>query len=363
MSLHGQQPPPPARPDSDDAGLPLQERRRADQRHGDGVRRQRPLRPRPAPGRLHRLRRRSAGRRHALQRRAGAGQPRASRSTPAAAWPASKIQEARSARSTASSYDLLDRARRDLPLSLQQLRRCCCRAGRAIGSCCRARSAASTPNGGTAMYDAVAEAIPLARSGQNRKKALLVISDGNDTSSRDRRPRAEGSRFARAKCWSTRSASTARRADARPPAAAAAAAAACRSRCRCRFPARRGRRRHAADLAAAARRPAAAAVAAARGGDDRVNVVALRDMTDDSGGRTEIVRDAARSESGDREHRRRAEQAVLPRLPVDRQEGRPLALDPRRAAQSARYRVRARDRGTSARARMSRALCSRPRSA
>src|SRR5262249_54533857 len=28
-----------------------------------------------------------------------------------------------------------------------------------------------------------------------------------------------------------------------------------------------------------------------RGGDDRVNVVALRDMTDDSGGRTEIIHD------------------------------------------------------------------------
>ena len=65
-------------------------------------------------------------------------------------------------------------------------------------------------------------------------------------------------------------------------------------------------------------------------GDDRVNVAALRDMTDDSGGRTEIVRDAARSQSGDREHRRRVEQAVLPGLSVDRKEGRPLALDPRR---------------------------------
>src|SRR5262245_20552872 len=39
-------------------------------------------------------------------------------------------------------------------------------------------------NGGTAMYDAVAEAIPLAQEGQFRKKALLIISDGNDTSSR-----------------------------------------------------------------------------------------------------------------------------------------------------------------------------------
>lgn len=40
------------------------------------------------------------------------------------------------------------------------------------------------PRGGTAMYDAVSEAIPLVQSGRHRKKALLVISDGNDTSSR-----------------------------------------------------------------------------------------------------------------------------------------------------------------------------------
>jgi VWFA-related protein len=39
------------------------------------------------------------------------------------------------------------------------------------------------PTGGTAMYDAVAEAIPLAQRGQHVKKALLVISDGNDTAS------------------------------------------------------------------------------------------------------------------------------------------------------------------------------------
>jgi VWFA-related protein len=40
------------------------------------------------------------------------------------------------------------------------------------------------PDGATALYDAVAEALPLLRSGRHRKKALLVISDGNDTSSR-----------------------------------------------------------------------------------------------------------------------------------------------------------------------------------
>ena len=37
--------------------------------------------------------------------------------------------------------------------------------------------------GGTAMYDAIADAVPVAQEGKNRKKAILVISDGNDTNS------------------------------------------------------------------------------------------------------------------------------------------------------------------------------------
>ena len=41
-----------------------------------------------------------------------------------------------------------------------------------------------TPNGGTALYDTVVEAMPLAARGRFQKKALLIISDGNDTSSR-----------------------------------------------------------------------------------------------------------------------------------------------------------------------------------
>ena len=41
-----------------------------------------------------------------------------------------------------------------------------------------------TPAGGTSMYDAVARALPLAGIGRHPKKALLVISDGNDTNSR-----------------------------------------------------------------------------------------------------------------------------------------------------------------------------------
>src|SRR5687767_1369174 len=39
------------------------------------------------------------------------------------------------------------------------------------------------PRGATTLYDAVAEAIPLAGTGRNRKKAILIISDGNDSSS------------------------------------------------------------------------------------------------------------------------------------------------------------------------------------
>jgi len=40
------------------------------------------------------------------------------------------------------------------------------------------------PRGATSLYDAVADAIPLAQAGRHRKKALLIISDGNDTNSR-----------------------------------------------------------------------------------------------------------------------------------------------------------------------------------
>ena len=40
------------------------------------------------------------------------------------------------------------------------------------------------PRGSTALYDAVAEAVRMAQQGRNRKKAVVIISDGNDTSSR-----------------------------------------------------------------------------------------------------------------------------------------------------------------------------------
>jgi len=39
------------------------------------------------------------------------------------------------------------------------------------------------PSGETALYDTVSVSLPLAKGGQHRKKALVVISDGNDTGS------------------------------------------------------------------------------------------------------------------------------------------------------------------------------------
>jgi VWFA-related protein len=38
-------------------------------------------------------------------------------------------------------------------------------------------------SGGTAMYDAIAESVPMAQTGQHRKRAVVLISDGNDTDS------------------------------------------------------------------------------------------------------------------------------------------------------------------------------------
>jgi VWFA-related protein len=39
------------------------------------------------------------------------------------------------------------------------------------------------PRGGTAMYDAIADSVPLMQRARNRKKALVIISDGNDMTS------------------------------------------------------------------------------------------------------------------------------------------------------------------------------------
>jgi VWFA-related protein len=43
--------------------------------------------------------------------------------------------------------------------------------------------AGTAPRGGTAMYDAIADSVPLMQQARNRKQALVIISDGNDMTS------------------------------------------------------------------------------------------------------------------------------------------------------------------------------------
>ena len=143
------------------------------------------------------------------------------------------------------------------------------------------------PDGGTALYDAVAEAIPLAASGRYQKKALVIISDGNDTSSyigiRELSARIRQSEVLvyavgidstaedlppRRPTW----APPPRRYPPPPP-----------------FPFPGGPGRPGGFQSA---RPAAQVYGTPRRApnDQHVNVTALRDLTDASGGRTEIIR-------------------------------------------------------------------------
>lgn len=141
-----------------------------------------------------------------------------------------------------------------------------------------------TASGGTAMYDAVAEAVPLAEEGRHRKKALVVISDGNDTSSRiDVRDVKQLIRESDVMVYAIGidgdDDSTTRRAPRLPP------------RIPLPFPPARGRSPW-PPRQPPPRGPTGQGGGWSAGRDDRVNIVALRDMTDDSGGRTEIIRDA-----------------------------------------------------------------------
>ena len=156
------------------------------------------------------------------------------------------------------------------------------------------------PHGGTAMYDTVAEAAQLVQQGRNRKKALLIISDGNDTSShtdvfsvkqliretevlvyaigidvtgpfysRNPAPYAgQDPSWQRGGSWQRQ-----------PP----------RTPIPLPFPFPGGRRPQPSPPPPPGPSPGGSG-SRSSGSDDRVNVAALRDITDDSGGRTEIVR-------------------------------------------------------------------------
>jgi len=134
-------------------------------------------------------------------------------------------------------------------------------------------------NGATAMYDAVAEAVPLAASGRHQKKALVVISDGNDTSSRT--PLVDLKQLVResevlvyAIGIDGDGRTTLQPTIPQPPV---------RIPIPVPFPGGPRRPRGFPQLQWPPRTGGAT-------GSERVNAVALRDLTDDSGGRTEIIR-------------------------------------------------------------------------
>ena len=146
------------------------------------------------------------------------------------------------------------------------------------------------PNGGTAMYDAVAEAIPLTIQGQNRKKALLVISDGNDTAS------ATTVRELKAQIRETETLvyaigidGSSEHSSRQPPPRGPIQLPPPRPS---PFPGAPGGIGRTPPIFRPSPPSGGGGGARNNPNDDRVNVVALRDMTDDSGGRTEIIRDA-----------------------------------------------------------------------
>jgi VWFA-related protein len=140
------------------------------------------------------------------------------------------------------------------------------------------------------MYDAVAEAVPMAQSGQNRKKALVLISDGNDTNSRLRVQEVkqmvrETEVLVYAVGIDGQAESTIFSGRPQPPVGPPPAPTPFP------IPGRRGGLPFPIPIpGGGGGRPGGSV--GRMGMDDRVNVVALREITDDSGGRTEIVRDA-----------------------------------------------------------------------
>lgn len=196
------------------------------------------------------------------------------------------------------------------------------------------------PSGGTALYDAVSEALPLATEGRYAKKALVIISDGNDTSSRltlrdlQAQIRESGVMVYAVGIDADAPVLGAPQparpgAPRRPPPPGAPG-----------FPPRpRGPGGNFPGFA-----PQVIGVPPIRPwpqGDDRVNEPALRELTDDSGGRTAIVRlprdlNPATANIAD-ELRRQYELAYMPTTPRD---GRwhPIRVDVRGGS----YEVRAR---------------------
>ena len=139
------------------------------------------------------------------------------------------------------------------------------------------------PAGGTAMYDTVAEAIPLARRGRYQKKALLLISDGNDTTSHtDVLTLKQQIRESEVLVYAIGIDGEEERGYTPPPR---------RPPMPIPLPFPGGRGRGGWPYPNGGGGGGGGQGWPRSRGDDRVNVAALRDLTDDSGGRTEIIRD------------------------------------------------------------------------
>jgi Ca-activated chloride channel family protein len=144
--------------------------------------------------------------------------------------------------------------------------------------------------GGTALYDAVAEAVPLAQTGARRKKALLVISDGNDTTSETRPERLTATvRETEVLIYAIAidapgedSTWTGRMPQGRPPLPIPFP-----------IPGRRpGGWPGSPPTYPPGYPPTGGGGGSSTRGGDRANITALRELTDGSGGRTEVIRDS-----------------------------------------------------------------------
>ncbi|MCC7416348.1 MAG: VWA domain-containing protein [Acidobacteria bacterium] len=141
------------------------------------------------------------------------------------------------------------------------------------------------PSGGTAMYDAVAEAVPMVGGGRNRKKALLIVSDGRDTSSVSSVMAVKGLiRESEALVYAVGVDCSAGAGRPRAPIVRPQRLPGPRP-----FPLPPGGRPPWGRPQPPPRMPDPGWM---RPCSDPVDAEALRDLTDDSGGRTEIVRDA-----------------------------------------------------------------------
>jgi Ca-activated chloride channel family protein len=139
------------------------------------------------------------------------------------------------------------------------------------------------PVGGTAMYDTLAEAVPMAQQGTRRKKAIVVISDGNDTSSRI--DVAELQQLIRETEVLVYAVGIDASGKATTPARPRSPSAPRKPPSPSPFP---GQRAYTPPPPAPAPPPSSSAPRSGSS-NERLNVDALRAITDDSGGRTEIV--------------------------------------------------------------------------